>query len=108
MGRPKNENVYLVRLLAKLVLSLPLEAVSAVHLLRLVISTVDVHVLGVQPCVTSETLVRYEDTDTAHSHLNASAVKMTSIDHDPRSTRSPFIRTLCVLLGSPVRDSKWR
>lgn len=37
-------------------------------------------------------------------HLNARAVKMTSIDHDPRSTRSPFINRQCLSVGSPVRE----
>ena len=49
--------MYLVRLLAELVLSLPLETICAVHLLRLVVSAVDVHVLGVKPCVAGSRLV---------------------------------------------------
>lgn len=46
------ESAYLVCLLAKLVLRLPFEAVRAVHLLRLVVSAVNVHVLRVKPCGT--------------------------------------------------------
>ena len=44
--------------------------------------------------------------DRAYVHLNAKAVKMTSTDHEPRSTRSPFISKRCFSDGSPVNDNR--
>jgi hypothetical protein len=81
---------HLVRLFSMLMLRLTLEAISSVHVLSLMITSVDVHVFGVQPLV--QTVRKKSGSNFNNSHLYAKASRMTSIDHDPRSTRSPFMR----------------
>lgn len=49
-----------------------------------------------------------DKNNKAHKHLRAKAVKMTSIDHEPRSTRSPFMSKIWSFDGSPVNVNRCR
>ena len=88
-----------------LVLGFTLEPVCTVHVFCFVVATIDVHSFRVQPYKEGQ---KWTIGTLQNLHLKAKAVRMTSIDHEPRSTRSPFISRQCLSVGYPVREKRCR
>lgn len=96
----------LVCLFPVLVLGFTLEAVGPVHVFCFMVSAIDEHSVWIQPYDIIMRRVGRRDGGTSRVHLKARAVRITSIDQEPRSTRSPFMRRWCDSDGSPVREKR--